>query len=96
MFSSQYTHYHNHEKIFLETFCIYSKISCWLVKKNKTKKKNYHLCSLIDLGHEGQLIVELELKSHLEQMLFIAGVWYEYIAALMIDHSASCLLVYQC
>lgn len=46
--------------------------------------------------HEGQLIVELELKSHLQQMLPIAGVCYEYMAGSMIDHGASCLLVYQC
>lgn len=63
-------------------------------RKEKEEKNIDH--SRIDLGHEDQLIVELELKSHLEQMLSIAGVWYECIAALMIDHHASCLLVYQC
>lgn len=45
--------------------------------------------------HEGKLIIELEPKSHLEQMLSIAGVCYEYMAGSMIDHRASCLLVYQ-
>lgn len=45
-------------------------------------------------GHEGQFTVELELKSNLEQRLFIAG--YEYMAGSMIDHRSSYLLIYQC
>lgn len=44
----------------------------------------------------GQLDPELELKSHLKQMLPINTVQYKYMATPMIDHRSSCLLVYQC